>query len=265
MATQDPTHPAIVGRNGNVTYGELERSANRLAQLIVQERGSGAEPVGVLVEHGAAAVVTILAVLKAGKFYVPLDPLYPRDRLRYMLDDTKATLIVTDQAHQVLASELADGGTLILTTDERASVLSERAPELSIGPESIAAIYYTSGSTGRPKGIIYTHRYLLRNMMTYGRTFHVSVHDRWTWLHSCSFAAGSTDVFCTLLHGATLCPWHVQKEGLTGFGDWLADVGVTVLHWIPTAVRSFVATLNQPRVFSEVRLMILGSEKFLAH
>jgi amino acid adenylation domain-containing protein len=263
LATKNPTHLALVSKDTELTYHELDASANQLAHAILGQRGPDAEPVGVLAGHGCPAVKATLAILKAGKFYVPLDPTYPRDRLRYMLDDTSASLIITDRRHLPIARELMHGNAQILTVDEFSTGLPEQPPTRDIGPEVIAGIYYTSGSMGRPKGIVYTHGYLLHNMANYGNTFHVSVHDRWTWLHSCSFSVSSTDILCPLLHGATLCPWNVQDDGLAGLGDWLDKVEITVFHWMATPFRSFASTLNLSREFSSVRLMIFGGEKLL--
>ena len=258
-----PDHPAVKAKDGDLTYRELDESASRLAHSIIRARGPAAEPVGILVDHGVSGILAMLAVLKSGKFYVPLDPHYPLDRLRYMLDDTNSTLIVTDQSHHTMARELVGADMLILTTPESTAEPLEELPALPLGQEAIAAIYYTSGSTGRPKGIVYTHGYLLHNMKNYGNTFRISRHDRWTWLHSYGFSPASTDIFCPLLHGATVCPWDVQYDGFTGLGEWLDDMGITVLHWMATPFLTFAATLDQVCTFCGVRLVIFGGEKLL--
>ncbi len=251
---------AVAAKDGDLTYRELDESANRLAHAILRRRGPEAEPVGVLVQHGIPAVVATLAVLKAGKFYVPLDPQYPGDRLMYMLDDTDAALILTDRRYYATATGLARGRIPILVTDERAADFPAHRPKQPIAPEALAGIYYTSGSTGRPKGIVYTHRYLLHNMMNYGNAFHVCPEDRWTWLHSYSFSPASTDIFCPLLHGATVCPWNVQAEGVTNLAKWVDDIGVTIFHWMATPFRTFASTLDRFRPFGGVRLAVFGGE-----
>jgi non-ribosomal peptide synthetase component F len=223
MASRYPDRLAVKSPDGELTYRELDESANRLAHAILRLRGPGAEGVGVLVKHGISAVIAALAVLKTGKFYVPLDPQYPGDRLTYMLDDTNASLIVTDSRHRAGAARLARGRLPILTTDELATDLPSHSAALPISAQSLAAIYYSSGSTGRPKGVVYSHRYLLHNMRNYGSAFRVSPSDRWSWLHSYSFASASTDIFCPLVHGAAVCAWDIQLDGLSGMGQWLSD------------------------------------------
>jgi len=260
MALRHPDRPAVAAKDGGLTYRELDESANRLAGAIVRQRGPAPEPVGVLARHGASAIVATFAALKAGKFFVPLDPHYPVDRLMYMLDDTDASLILTDREHHATAVNLARGRIPILVADECAAEVSAHRPTSPIAADALAGIYYTSGSTGLPKGIVYTHRYLLHNMMTYGDAFHVCPEDRWTWLHSYSFAAASTDIFCPLLHGAAVCPWDVQQEGLAGLGSWVEDAAVTIFHWIATPFRGALRPLEPMRHASRARLAVFGSE-----
>ena len=247
-----------------LTYRELNEAANRLAVAILRARGPGAEPVGILVRHGAAAVVAMLAVLKAGKFYIALDPHHPSERLLHMLQDTGTAIIVSEQHFSDRVSELARSGGPVLMVENAAAEAGDCPSASLIGPESNAAIYYTSASTGRPKGIVYTHRYLLHNMRNYGHAFGTAQHDRWTWLHSVGFSPASTDIFCTLLHGATLVPWNVQDDGLSGLSEWLDSAHVTVFHWMASPFRTFATTLETARIFRHVRLMIFGGEKLFA-
>jgi amino acid adenylation domain-containing protein len=263
MASRHPDHLSVKSPDSQLTYRQLDESANRLAHAILRLRGPGAEPVGVFLEHGAAAVVATLAVVKAGKFYVPLDPQYPSDRLMYMLDDTSASLIVTDERYRSSAVGLARGRVPVLTTDDRVADLPPDRAALRITPDAFASIYYSSGSTGRPKGVVYSHRYVLHNMRNYGSAFRVSTCDCWSWLHSYSFSSSSTDIFCPLLHGAALCSWNVQRDGLSGLGQWLADAGVTIINWMSTPFRSFAATLDRAQKLANVRLMVCGGEKLL--
>ena len=100
---------AIKERDRAVTYAELNERADRIADAILDRCGEGNEPVAILMEHGASVLVTIIAVLKAGKIYVPLDPSYPVERIRYMLRDAQAKLIVTHRATLALARQMSGG------------------------------------------------------------------------------------------------------------------------------------------------------------
>ncbi|HEX5708618.1 MAG TPA: amino acid adenylation domain-containing protein, partial [Pyrinomonadaceae bacterium] len=141
-----------------MSYRELDGRANRLAHHL---RGMGVGPeslVGVLLERGAEMVVTLLAVLKAGAAYLPLDPRYPADRLSFMLEDGGAEVVVTQSA---LATLVGDGGArLVLLDDERDEITRQSAGAVESGAvaENLAYVIYTSGSTGRPKGVAIAHR-----------------------------------------------------------------------------------------------------------
>src|SRR4051812_41047624 len=149
-----PTRTAVKSLRHHLTYTELNRAANRLAHLLLQQSNTGAEPVALLLQHDAPMVTAIVAVLKAGKFYVPLDPSYPRDRLAYILADSQANIIVTSDALIDVAKELAGPGRTILSIDAPAEGCSAENPDLPIALDAFAYLLYTSGSTGQPKGVI---------------------------------------------------------------------------------------------------------------
>lgn len=260
MVLRYPDHLAVKTKNAELTFRELDAAANRLAHAIIQQRGPAAEPVGVLARHGREAVVATLATLKAGKFYVPLDPKYPRDRLNFMLHDTSVSLIVTDDCRQTNAAEWGGRNVSVLTMDEKLAELPTHCPQLQVAPEAFAGVYYTSGSTGRPKGIVYSHRSLLHNMHAFGAAFQVSAHDRWSWLHSYSFSASANDIFCPLLHGAAVCAWDVLRDGLTNLAQWLEESRVTIFNWMATPFRSLATSWPPSQVLADLRLVVFGGE-----
>src|SRR5262245_62159221 len=139
MVARQPDRLAVKSNDGELTYRELDESSNRLACAILRQRGPAAEPVGVLAQQGVTAVVATLAVLKSGKFYIPLDPQHPTGRLTFMLDDTEASLIVTDRDHLAIAEELARGRTPILSADD-GEAFPEQCPDQTITPEALAGI-----------------------------------------------------------------------------------------------------------------------------
>src|SRR6185295_617155 len=129
-----------------VSYGELERRANQLAQQL-RAQGVGPEVfVGLLLERGVELVVALLATLKAGGAYLPLEPNYPRERLRYMLQNAGAGLLLTQRSLQPLAAEIvAAGGTQLLCLEEareRISQQPEQAPQTAVQPQNMAYVIY---------------------------------------------------------------------------------------------------------------------------
>jgi amino acid adenylation domain-containing protein len=157
QAARAPDAQAVVFRGTSLTYAELEARANRLAHHL-RRLGAGPEArVGICLERSAETVVAMLAVLKTGAAYLPLDPAYPADRLAYMLEDSGAPLLVTQQS---LRSLLPADGVRVVSVDEDAAAIaaeSTDAPADAADPRNAAYVIYTSGSTGKPKGVQVTH------------------------------------------------------------------------------------------------------------
>ncbi|MCP4663735.1 MAG: AMP-binding protein, partial [bacterium] len=170
-AERTPDALAVVFGKRSLSYRQLNRRANRLAHhLRALEVGRGAGPsevlTGIYLERSAEVVVAILAVLKAGGAYLPLDLSYPPDRLAFMLDDAGAPVLVTcEELAATLPAELAERGVNILCLDRDAAAIarsSERNPGPAAAAGNLAYVIYTSGSTGRPKGIGVSHRAIAR-------------------------------------------------------------------------------------------------------
>ncbi|HEX2079055.1 MAG TPA: amino acid adenylation domain-containing protein, partial [Longimicrobium sp.] len=157
QAARTPDAPAVVFGGETVTYRELDERANRLAHRLGR-LGAGPEVrVGISLERSAEMVVAILAVLKSGAAYVPLDPAYPAERVAFMLEDSHASVLVT-QAR--LLDRFAGAGTRTVCVDEDAAAIvaqPARAPRVRVDARNAAYVIYTSGSTGRPKGVVVPH------------------------------------------------------------------------------------------------------------
>jgi amino acid adenylation domain-containing protein len=262
---RDPNRLAVQDKSYSLTYDELNRAANRVARTLLAQIEGGEEPIGLLLEHGAPMIVAILGVLKAGKIYVPLDSSYPPARIHYMLEDSQANLIVTDNKNFPLARELAQNGRHLLNIDEVDPNLSDQNPGLALSPDTLAYILYTSGSTGQPKGVIQTHRNVLAHLQSYTNIVRISAEDRLSLLHAGAFGSAKFDIFGALLNGATVVPWEVSTAGIAPIASWLRLEGISILHWLPSAFRQFVSTLTGAEMFAAVRLLVLGSEPVSRH
>jgi len=250
-----PNRIAIKTKTQEFTYEQLNKTANRLARALLSPRGKGEKPIALLLEKGAILIAAMLGVLKIGKIYVVLDPSFPSARNAYILADSQAKLIVTNNGNIALARELAQENGQLLNVDEIDSVFSTDNMELSISPDTLAHIIYTSGSTGQPKGVVQNHRNVLHNCMINTNAYHINSDDRMTLLHSCSVLGGTRGIFNALLNGATLYPLDVKSEGLTGLLNLLIEDEITVYHSVTTLFRYLANTLTGVEKFPKLRLI----------
>jgi len=259
-----PNRIAIKTKTQQITYEQLNRMANRLAYAIRSQLGKGEEPIILLLEKGASLIATMLGVLKVGKIYVPLDTSFPKFRLTYMLDDSQAVLIITNNKNIALASELAQGDCQLLNIDDiQYSNLSTENLGLLISPDTLAYIIYTSGSTGQPKGIAHNHRNTLHNIRTTTNAFHIGPNDRMTFLHASGVMSAVRGIFSTLLNGATLYPIDVNNTKLSDLNNLLSQEEITVYYSVPTLFRTIVSSLTGAEEFPKLRLVILTGEPVL--
>lgn len=206
QAAATPDAVAVTFEGRHTTYAELDRRANRLARVLAA-RGAGPDRlVAVALPRSTELVVALLAVLKAGAAYLPVDPDYPADRISYMLQDARPVLLVTSGD---LAGRLP-GDTEVLVTDapDTAALLAGAAdtapPAGALLPQHAAYVIYTSGSTGRPKGVVIPHQNVTRLFAATRHWFDFSADDTWTLFHSYAFDFSVWELWGPLLHGGRL-------------------------------------------------------------
>ena len=258
---QHASRIAVKTRTHCWTYARLDREANGVARTLLSLTGAGPSRIALLFEQGAPMIAAILGTLKASKAYVPLDPSYPAERLRYMLEDSSVAVVLTNDRNLSLASVLAGGKCPVASLDAVSPGNSDGTPAPRIEPDAVAYILYTSGSTGRPKGVVQNHRNVLHFSRAYTNRLHIQSGDRLSLLASYSFDAAVMDIFGALLNGATLCPWDLKGEGVAGLPEWLAKEEISIFHAVPTVFRAFAGALAERLVFSKVRLVVLGGEE----
>jgi amino acid adenylation domain-containing protein len=199
-----PDAVAVIYECRELTYSELNRRANRLAHYL-QRLGVGPETlVGICVRRSAEMIVGVLGILKAGGAYVPLDPTYPKDRLAFILEDTRAPVLLTQQA---LADRLPETGARVLCLDNLGDALAEESPENPPGPATPnirAYVIYTSGSTGKPKGVVLRHTPVVNLIDWVNRTFRVGPADRLLFVTSINFDLSVYDIFGILASGGSV-------------------------------------------------------------
>ena len=263
QVTAGPDRLAIRSPTSEFTYGEVDGLATRLAATLLGRRGDVEEPVALVFEHDAPLVAAMLGVLKAGKFYVPLDPSYPSERLRYMLHDTEAAVVVSSRACLSVARELAGSERDVVCLDALDLEADAGAVTRPIAPERPALLLYTSGSTGRPKGFVQTHQNVLLDVMNYTNTLHYATEDRFVLVSSCGFADSIRTIYGSLLNGGSLLPFDLKRFGIQELSGWLTSQRITIYRSVPTVFRHFVRMLSGAEAFDDLRLIVLAGEPVL--
>ncbi len=208
QVTRTPDATALVAADGGeTTYAELNRRVNQLAHRLIA-MGVGAESrVGVCMTRGPEMVIALLAVLKAGGAYLPLDPAYPEKRLAYMVDDADLTVLILEDG----AAPLPPNGVTQLPVTpgiDPAPNYPDHDPRTNTGPDHLAYMIYTSGSTGLPKGVMVSHRNAVNFCAAMdgavGRPNGAATSSRWLAVTSMSFDISVLELFWTLAQGRTV-------------------------------------------------------------
>ncbi|HEX6770085.1 MAG TPA: non-ribosomal peptide synthetase [Candidatus Binatia bacterium] len=260
QVANDRDRVAVRSKGGQLSYGDLNKIANRIARALLSQRGKEEEPIALLLGHDAGMIASIIGVMKAGKTCAPLDPTSPPARIRNILADSGSRLIVTNSNYVSEANRLADRTARVINIDELDASLADDNIELTVAPETIAFILYTSGSTGQPKGVPQSHRNALHSTMAYVNNLRIQADDRLTLLGSCSGGQGMKIVISALVTGAALYPWNIPEEGLANLADWLIAEGITLYISGASVYRSFATTLNGKERFPALRVVRVGNE-----
>ena len=247
QAALTPEATALLFQRQEIGYGDLNRRANRLAHHL---RSFGLQPdarVAICMERSIDMVVGLMAILKAGAAYVPLDPGYPAERLAYMLADCAPAVLLTQSAiaHCVDAARLP---VVVVDADADARAIAAcsdanlDAATIGLGPAHLAYVIYTSGSTGQPKGAMNEHRAVLNRLQWMQQAFTLGAEDRVLQKTPFSFDVSVWEFFWPLMYGASLV--IARPEGHKS-PDYLAqlidETAVTTLHFVPSMLQAFVS------------------------
>jgi len=253
---KDPDRIAVVFGGAHLTYRELNVRANQVAYHL---RSLGIRPehsVGICMQRSLEMIVAVLGVLKAGSAYVPLDPSYPKERLVFMLEDTQARVVL---AQQQTIHQLPRQGAQIVRVDapgEDLSEASKKNPTGRVTAKNLAYIIYTSGSTGKPKGVMVEHGGLCKVIQAQIRAFDIGPESRVLQFASLSFDASVSEIFMTLLAGATLCLGE-QDDLYPGsaLSDFLSKQLITAVTLPPSVLAALPV-----REYPELRTLIVAGE-----
>ena len=257
QVARTPQAVALICEDRQLTYAELNARANQLAHHLI---GLGVEPealVGVCLERSIDLVIALLAILKAGAAYVPLDPAYPAERLDFMLEDTRAAVLISTA---VLSERLAHyPGQLLCVDRDRTTIAAhpQSNPRCSASAENLAYVIYTSGSTGGPKGVAVPHRGVVR--LVCGNDYaRLDAQQTFLLLSPISFDASTFELWGALLHGARCALFPDKVPTIETLGKALQRYQVSTL-WLTASLFNWVID-EEPQVLRGVRTLLAGGE-----
>jgi amino acid adenylation domain-containing protein len=258
QAAATPSAVALIARGELITYGDLDKRANQLANYLIT-LGVGRETiVGLCLVRSPESVMCALAVLKAGGAYLPLDPAYPSERLLFMLNDARPRVLIT---RTELAEKFSAGPWEVVSVDRDREIenYSTDSPAIQVTPDQLAYVIYTSGSSSRPKGVEITHQSLLNLVSWHRREFEVTRQDRASHLASVGFDAAVWEVWPYLTAGASLhLPEEITRISPELLRDWLVANQITI-SFLPTALAERVMTLPWP-TNTALRILLTGAD-----
>jgi amino acid adenylation domain-containing protein len=263
IAAASPDSIAVTFKSEELSYGELNVRANRLAHRL-RRMGVGAETlVGCCIERSLDLIVALVAILKAGGAYVPLDPSYPKERLDYLLLDTETPVILTQKS---LATFVPVDRSLNYTCvdDDYASPSTndDANPVPAAGPTSLAYVMYTSGSTGQPKGVLVENRAIVRlvrdtNCCKFGP------EEVFLQFAPISFDASTLEIWGPLLNGGRLVVMPPQSASLEVLGRTIRDQGVTTL-WLTAGLFNLMVEQHLEDL-RQIRQLLAGGDVLSSH
>ncbi|HYD78841.1 MAG TPA: non-ribosomal peptide synthase/polyketide synthase [Paucimonas sp.] len=259
QAAMTPDAIALVSVEQRLTYRELDAAANRLAHRLLASGVQRDCLVGVCAERSPEMTIALLAVLKTGAAYVPLDPDYPPSRLAYMLADAGIHALLTQEAAWSRLA-LTAPGVHVLPLDRRADAgFPATDPGIAVHPQQLAYTIYTSGSTGRPKGAGVPHAGLTNRLLWMQDAYRLTANDRVLQKTPFGFDVSVWEFFWPLMTGATLvmaAPGdHKDPARLV---ELIQRHGITTLHFVPSMLQAFVEHGGLPRCASLRQVLASG-------
>ncbi|MEG8277164.1 amino acid adenylation domain-containing protein [Streptomyces sp. AHA2] len=267
-AAAGPERTAVSCGRERLTYAALNAEANRLARLLTEHGAGPGRVVALALERGVRLLPALLAVLKTGAAYLPLDPGHPAGRLRLVVEDAAPVVLVTEHAHAHLAPGTVPA-VLLDDPDVTADLARRSGADLTdaerhgpVSPSDIAYIIHTSGSTGRPKGVPVPHAAAVRLFAAAAEHFDFRDDDVWTLFHSYAFDFSVWEIWGALLHGGrvVVVPYAVSRSP-RDFLDLLHREGVTVLSQTPSAFEQLAdADAERGGGAGTLRYVVFGGE-----
>jgi surfactin family lipopeptide synthetase A len=254
-----PHREAVVFEERAITYKALNEQANQLANQLIKQGVKSNQLVGLLMDKTLETLTGMLGILKAGGAYLPIDVNYPKDRINYILSNSKVQLLVTQRQYAALGSE---GIGLIYLEDSMNAPIDNL--NVKRQPDDLAYILYTSGTTGKPKGVMIEDKNVIRLLFNDAFQFQFSAYDVWSMFHNHCFDFSVWEIYGALLYGGKVVVVSPQDaRDPHRFARVLQSHNVTVLNQTPTAFYNLIeASFDDSITLDKLRYIIFGGEAF---
>lgn len=289
QASLTPDLPAVTGKDEQLSYAELDRLSNQIANTLLANGIGQGTRVGLLTFRTPRMLAGLLGIVKAGAVYVPVDPEFPPDRVSYILEHAEVDALVTESSVItgtypelfLRGSPLAALRTVLFVDDSDAGAAleperfpyrrlgrsslaqaSQSLPEVVVRPQDRMVIFYTSGSTGRPKGVALRHDGMMSRFRWQAEAFDVKPGDRFSQMASCCFDLSMVELFPPLFAGATIC--MAGKDVLRNpwaLAEWLVASQISIVHFVPSMFGEFLRAMREETCsFEHIRWIAFAGE-----
>ncbi|MDT3424985.1 amino acid adenylation domain-containing protein [Paenibacillus forsythiae] len=265
-----PDAVAVLDGERSLTYRDLDSLSNRLAHYLRSQGVKSQSLVGIMTLPGPLLLVGILGILKAGAAYVPLDPVYPHERIKYIVGHARLQFLLTEQSLKeqadLIVSESPSVRTLVWLDETEDSSqwrsCSDQEPDVESSPHDVMVVLYTSGSTGNPKGVLLNHRGYMNRLEWHQETFRMQPGERVAQKTSCCFDISVWELLWPLMYGGTVCPARPEVvKNPWSLARWMIDTGINVMHFVPSLFGEFVHSLeDEGYAFPKLRWLIFSGE-----
>lgn len=251
-----------------LTYKELDQRANQLARHIsmkmhsVNQQLAADTLIPICINRGLEMLIGILGILKVGAAYVPIEPSYPNERIRFILEDIKSDILLTQCSLRQRVSEFFKAEVIYI---DGSDIKKESCDDFileTVIPSNLAYVIYTSGTTGQPKGVVQTHGNVVQLFLANAENFNFTQADVWTLYHSYVFDFSVWEIWGALFYGGRLLiPSALQVKDIEGFYRYCIDNRVTVLNQTPSAFYQFIEIAKtEKRALQNLKYVVLGGE-----
>ncbi len=248
---QNKDNIAIIEKGRSLTFGELSDLVSAIASFLPKD----VKTVGIVMSHRAEMIAAMLAALKVGARYVPAEPTFPVERIRFMMQESGAEVVLTESSYKSMFEDIP---IQILDCELCANLSQSEQAQHEISPEDPAYVLYTSGTTGRPKGICVTNANVCHYVRAFANEFSPRVHDVMLQYSVCTFDIFVEEVFASLLAGAAIAiPPASVRDNITKLMQFVEEHGVTIVSGFPRLLAEMNAL---PTVPKSLRLLISGGD-----